>query len=411
MTWHNKVMWTEGMFLQPQHFQQQDRYVTRSIDARLRLSVGYAWGFHSLAIDEAALHQGKLALSQATGVFRDGTPFALPMDDPAPLAIDVAADVRDARVVLALALVRPGVAESDVEDASAAMPARFHATEMDVADSHAASLRQAPLQIGRLNLRLMLERDANEGYSCLGVARIVERRSDGRLLLDPQHLPPMLHVPENTVADGFAREIIGLLHQRGEALAARLAQPGRAGVGEISDFLLLQICNRFEPQLVHARQSPVLHAEHFFALLLGLAGELSTFRDSKRPSELVPYNHDDPARCFNALMNDLRQSLSMVPTPSPKSSARSSPAAKTARERSASSSSSSSPWSPKTSGCSPAKSSPRSSPIAWRNPPTATTSSAASSARWPRRKRRAAGATPTSLISMAASSPSWTPSS
>ena len=312
MTWHNKVMWTEGMFLQPQHFQQQDRYVTRAMDTRLRLSIGYAWGFHSLAIDEAALHQGKLALTQASGVFRDGTPFSLPMDDPAPLAIDVAADVRDERVVLAIALNRPGVAESDVEDVSAAMPARFHAAEVEVADSHAASLRQAPLQIGRLNLRLMLERDANDGYSCLGVARVVERRSDGRILLDTQHLPALLHVPENTVADGFLREIIGLLHQRGEALAARLAQPGRAGVGEISDFLLLQVCNRYGPQLAHARLSPVFHAEDFFATLLGLAGELSTFRDSKRPSDLVAYNHDDPAKCFHALMGDLRQSLSMV---------------------------------------------------------------------------------------------------
>ena len=35
MTWHNKVMWTEGMFLQPQHFQQQDRFITRHIDARI----------------------------------------------------------------------------------------------------------------------------------------------------------------------------------------------------------------------------------------------------------------------------------------------------------------------------------------------------------------------------------------
>jgi type VI secretion system protein ImpJ len=49
--------------------------------------------------------------------------------------------------VLALALVRPGVAESDVEDVSAAMPARYHAAEVEVADSHAANLRQAPLQI------------------------------------------------------------------------------------------------------------------------------------------------------------------------------------------------------------------------------------------------------------------------
>jgi type VI secretion system protein ImpJ len=300
------------MFLQPQHFQQQDRYVTRAMDARFRLAMGYAWGFYSLALDEAALHQGKLALSQASGVFRDGTPFSLPMDDPAPLAIDIAGDVRDERVVLAIALSRPGVAESDVEEVSTAMPARFHAAEMEVADSHAISLRQAPLQIGRLNLRLMLERDANDGYSCLGVARVIERRTDGRILLDTQHLPALLHVPENTVADGFLREIIGLLHQRGEALAARLAQPGRAGVGEISDFLLLQVCNRYEPQLAHARLSPVLHAEDLFSTLLGLAGELSTFRDSKRPSDLPAYHHDDPAKCFNALMTDLRQSLSMV---------------------------------------------------------------------------------------------------
>ena len=144
------------MFLQPQHFQQQDRYVTRSLDARLRQSVAYPWGFFSLALDEAALQQGKLALTQAVGVLPDGTPFSLPGDDPAPLAMDVPTDVRDERVVLAVALIRPGVAESDVEDTSAAMPARFHAAEMDVADSHAASLRQAPLQIGRLNLRLML---------------------------------------------------------------------------------------------------------------------------------------------------------------------------------------------------------------------------------------------------------------
>ena len=184
--------------------------------------------------------------------------------------MEVPIDVRDERVVLAVALVRPGVAESDVEAASSTMPTRFQAIEMDVADSHAASLRQAPLQIGRLNLRLMLERDTNDGYSSLCVARILERRPDGRVLLDPAHMPPLLHVVDNAVADGFLREIIGLLHQRGESLAARLAQPGRAGVGEIADFLLLQICNRYEPQLTHARKSSVLHAEHLYSLLLSL---------------------------------------------------------------------------------------------------------------------------------------------
>ena len=300
------------MFLQPQHFQQQDRHINRGVDNRLRLSSPYPWGFHALTIDEAALHQGKLALTQAAGVFRDGTAFSLPDEDPAPLAIDVPVDVRDERVVLAIALARPGVAESDVEAASSSMPTRFTAMDVDVADCHAASLRQAPLQIGRLNLRLMLERDANEGYSYLCVGRILERRPDGRLLMDAQQLPPLLHIVGNPVADGFLREVIGLLHQRGETLAARLAQPGRAGVGEIADFLLLQICNRYEPVLAHARRSPAFHAEQAYSLLLSLAGDLSTFRETKRPGDVVAYNHEDPTSSFASLMNDLRQSLSMV---------------------------------------------------------------------------------------------------
>ena len=300
------------MFLQPQHFQQQDRYLTRLIDARLRHSVGYAWGFHSMLIDEAALHQGKLVLTSASGAFRDGTPFSLPMDDPAPVAIDIPSDVRNERVLLGVALQRPGVVESDVEDHPDSMPTRFHASEIEVADANAASLRQAPLQIGRINLRLLLERDANDGFSCLAVAKVAERRPDGRVVLDALYIPPLLHVTASAVAEGYLREVTGLLHQRGESLAATLAQPGRAGVGEIADFLLLQICNRYEPQLGHAQQLPIYHPESLYAALLGLAGDLSTFGDIKRPRDLPAYDHDDLAQCFSAVMGELRQSLSMV---------------------------------------------------------------------------------------------------
>ncbi|MEF7614127.1 type VI secretion system baseplate subunit TssK [Aquincola sp. MAHUQ-54] len=312
MTWQNKVMWTEGMFLQPQHFQQQDRFVSRLVDARVNAVTPHYWGFTGLAIDEAALLQGQLALTAATGVLPDGTPFAVPSHDAAPPALDIPADVRDEPVLLVAALARPGVAESDVEDSAPTMPPRFLASDVEVADSHAVSLRQVPVQIGRLNLRLMLARDANEGFAQLGVARIVEKRADGRLVLDAQYIPPTLHVAGNLLLEGFLREVLGMVRQRGEALAGRLAQPGRAGVGEIADFVFLQTLNRTEPLLAHLPQLPVLAPERLYATLLQLAGELSTFRERKRPVDYPPYRHDDLATCFRAVMGDLRQSLSMV---------------------------------------------------------------------------------------------------
>ncbi|MFO1272950.1 MAG: type VI secretion system baseplate subunit TssK [Rubrivivax sp.] len=312
MTWHNKVMWTEGMFLQPQHFQQQDRFVARQLDGRLAAAIPWPCGFASLQVDEPSLLQGKVAVTGARGVLPDGLAFSVPGDEPAPPAMEVPADVRDQVVVLAVPMARPGVAESDVEQAEGSMPPRYRSADLDVADSHAASLREAPLQLGRLNLRLMLARDANEGYTALGALRVVERRADGRVTLDPNYVPPMLHAPAHAVLDGWLREVHGMLHQRGEALGARLAQPGRAGVGEIADFLLLQVINRFQPLFAHLQRLPLLHPERLYDLCLGLAGELSTFRDPRRPIQYPEYRHDDLAGCFRPLMADLRQSLSMV---------------------------------------------------------------------------------------------------
>ncbi len=312
MTWHNKVMWTEGMFLQPQHFQQQDRFAARQLDGRIATTTAWPWGFFALQVDDAALLQGRILVSAARGVLSDGLAFNIPADDPAPAAFEVPGDARDEIVVLALPQSRPGVPESDVEAAEGAMPPRFRAADLGVADVHASSLREAPLQLGRLNLRLMLQRDMNDGYVALGAVRVIERRADGRVVLDSQFVPPMLHAPSHLVLDGWLREVQGMLHQRGEALGARLAQPGRAGTGEIVDFLLLQVINRFQPLFTHLQRLSVLHPERFFELCLALAGELSTFGERRRPVPYPEYKHEDLVNSFRPVMADLRQSLSMV---------------------------------------------------------------------------------------------------
>jgi type VI secretion system protein ImpJ len=312
MTWHNKVVWTEGMFLQPQHFQQHDRYTEYQLRQRLASTVGYPWGYTSIAIDDAALALGKLGLNAAHGVLPDGTAFSIPGNDAAPAALDVPADARNERVVLALTLQRPGIVESDAEEAGGSMGPRYRVAEVGIGDSNTNVDRDASVQIGRLNLRLMLERDTAEGYATLGVARIVERRADNKVVLDAQYIPPMLHAQGHPILDAYLRELCGLLHQRGEALAGRLAQPGRGGVAEIADFLLLEAINRSQPLFMQLQQRSVLHPEVLYAACLSLAGDLSTFREKRRPPPFPEYLHDDQQRCFKAVMDDLRQSLSMV---------------------------------------------------------------------------------------------------
>ena len=234
------------MFLQPQHFQQQDRYFETILDARVRPIVPYGWGFRLLEIDPASLVIGKLQILAAQGVLPDGTPFDIPGTDPAPPPLDVAADFKDELAVLALPVRRPGTLDIEEESEDDSL-ARYVARETETSDTALSVGRSAMLQVGAVRLRLLRERDAAQVYTRLGVAQIVERRSDNSVLLQRSYVPPMLHAGADPVLAGFARELHGLLHQRGEALASRLGQPGRGGVAEIAEFLLLQTINRAEP--------------------------------------------------------------------------------------------------------------------------------------------------------------------
>ena len=312
MTWTNKVIWTEGMFLQPQHLQQHDRFLAQQAQMRFAATAPYGWGYVSLSLDSAALNLGKVAITAAQGVMPDGYAFDVPGQDPAPAALDIPPDARDELVVLAITLQRPGVAETDAESDAGSMPPRFRSAEVEVGDSNVSGQRAAPVQIGRVNLRIVLARDAGEGVATIGLCKVVERRADHKLVLDAGYIPPSLHTGGNELLSAQLRDLHGLLHQRGEALAARLAQPGRAGVGEIADFLMLELVNRNEPLIAQFRQASLLHPKDFYYFVVSLLGDLSTFREGRRPGSLPAYAHDNPVVCFKPLMDEVRQSLSMV---------------------------------------------------------------------------------------------------
>ncbi len=314
MSWYSKVVWSEGMFLRPQHFQQQDRYLDALLRGRCGYLRPYDWGFKTLTLDREILSLGKLAITAGQGVLPDGTPFRIPDEDDPPPPLDIPAELRDSRVLLALPLRRVGMADTDREEGPESV-ARYRVAQCETRDSNAGfDASNAPIEIGKRRLRLILEggQEAAE-YAAIGVARVVEKRPDQTVVLDEQYLPPCLDCQGVLPLAGFLKEIMGLLHQRGDALAGRVTVSGQGGVAEIADFLLLQVVNRFEPLFVHFNLMSGLHPEAFYQIALELAGELATFTaDSRRPVSFPPYVHDDLQATFTPLMAAIRQSLSMV---------------------------------------------------------------------------------------------------
>ena len=310
MSWRTKVVWSEGMLLQPQHLQQAERHADHARHVLLRGTTPYAWGFSELEIDAAALSLGKLALVRAVGVFGDGTVFDMPAVDPLPEPIDIPANMRDEAVVLALPVRRAGAREADAEGYEELV--RHRVLEAEVPDSNTTGERTAMLQLGALHTRLLRAGEATDAWTTLNVARVVERRVDNQVQLHRGLVPPLLDVAGQSVVRGWVDELLGLLRQRAEALAGRMTQGGTGGVAEIADFLLLQTVNRHEPVFAHFARLAALHPLRFYEQALELAGDLGTFRDARRATRFPPYVHDDLEASFRPLMDDLRRSLSMV---------------------------------------------------------------------------------------------------
>jgi type VI secretion system protein ImpJ len=314
MSSNKRVIWSEGLFLRPQHFQQQDRYFERYLELRAGHLRSNAWGFTSLEFETSLLTIGKLALTRASGVFPDGTPFSMPDDDSLPQAIEVAATVRNKTVFLALPLRKAGATE--FAGSRAGTLSRYAPSEIDARDTAGDGAVTATIGVGDLATCLSLEGEPTAAFATIPVTQIVECRADRTIVLDRGFMPTVLRVQPAAVLAAFVDELRGLLHQRGEELALRAVASGRGGAAEIQDFLFLQVCNRYEPILAHLASSLNIHPEDFYTLALGIAGEVATFTSLKtrRPPAFRSYEHDRLRESFEPLIASLRESFGTVPT-------------------------------------------------------------------------------------------------
>lgn len=313
MSLESKVVWSEGMFLNPQHFQQQDRYFERLVNGRCIALNALGWGLQELALDQQLLNLGKISVLRARGVLPDGTPFSFPDIDDAPPVLEVAPGVKNTVVYLAVPVRRPGAVDVLADEHSQGL-VRYYATEQTVRDVTVEGGDSQKIHVGKLRCRLLLQTADLSGYAYIGLLRIAEVRQENDIALDDTYIPTLLDSKIDLSLSSFLLELHGLLHHRAEAIAGRLADTRRGGTAEIADYLLLQVINRCEPLVRHMTQLDGLHPLYVYQQLVQMVGELATFVASEKrpPAQLPEYLHTNLEHTFRPLMQTLRTYLSMV---------------------------------------------------------------------------------------------------
>src|ERR1700685_3075706 len=90
MKYLSRVVWSEGMYLGPHHFQAQARYFEDCIRF-IGSSFWFApYGLAGFELEADAVSSGVVSLLHARGIFPDGLPFNMPESDRLPEARSVA---------------------------------------------------------------------------------------------------------------------------------------------------------------------------------------------------------------------------------------------------------------------------------------------------------------------------------
>ncbi len=317
MTDKNKVVWSEGLFLRTQHFQQQDRYTDALVRGALRAISMQSWGFRGLELDDSALGAGRISLSAGVGILPDGTPFSIPetMEVPPPLA--VTGDMSGV-VLLALPLEVSGAAVFDPAHLDAT-GARYRGVIANARDAVRGGAEPEEIEIARPVSRLIAPGEEAGGYSTLPVARIAGLKADGAVALAEGFLPPALISGAVKYYGQLLREVVTGLDRIADAHGDML----KGGTSRsIENLLILELANTSRPALAHMLSQDLYHPSELFRELAGLAGKMATYGSaSRRLQDLPDYDHMDPQPAFSALADALRSFILSLRHVEPKSRA------------------------------------------------------------------------------------------
>jgi type VI secretion system protein ImpJ len=315
MSRSDKVVWSEGMFLTPQLFQQADRYHETLLQYALAAGRPFPWGLTALEVDEERLVNGDFALVRAGGIMPDGLAIRIPDNDPLPPSRSVkdhfSATADALSVYLSIPVVRPQTVNVLLDRNNVIpRPVRYRA-ELVRAFDDTTEGGELEIPLARKNFAILFSDESFDDTVRVKIAE-VRRTRTGTFLLDETYVPPALTVSSSSALVGLTRRLLEIVSAKNQALSAQRRHLADFGSSDMANFWLLHTVNSSIPALAHCFDSPERHPEELYLTLVRFAAELSTFALDGDARQLPRYDHLDLRETFSGLERRIRVLLDTI---------------------------------------------------------------------------------------------------
>jgi len=290
-----KVVWYEGMKLDPHHFQQADRYNQYYINSRISLIV------------------------ECRGIMTDGLFFDMPNNDPLPKSrtFEELFSATDEKLEVFLTIPIEHVAGNNCqieETTSSANASRYTLQSSDLLDYNTGGNMRS-IGISRPNFQFKFGDESLEDYSVIKIGEIV-RSSDGKYTLDSNYIVPSLEISASDVLLEHAREILSTLISKSKELRNQASvHKSELSITQVEILLMLQAVNTYIPILNYYYSSKHIHPENLYVLFLSLAGQLSTYSNlGIKTADLPAYDHKHLTEIFYQIVTEIHSMLNVQKT-------------------------------------------------------------------------------------------------
>ncbi len=313
-----RVIWSEGMFLSPQHLQSLDRYHEALLTQRLASVAPWGWGVADLVLDPAALAAGEIRVQRFAGALPGGLWIAFGENDPeAPpprkVAEAFASTARTLEVWLAIPLERQGVVVAAPLEAEGPRP-RLALVHRSVQDSMQPGA-VASVPFGTPAASILLGKESREDYETIQIAEVM-RTPAGGIALSEGFLPPLLRIGGTERLPQLLRDLVARLVARHRELAEGRRQrelaAGEVAGADVARMVQLVALGGAIPSLAHLAESLDATPREVYLALAALAGQLAAFTSEADVVGLPRFAPDDLRSTFEPLLTRINAYLGVL---------------------------------------------------------------------------------------------------
>lgn len=314
-----QVHWHEGLFLQPQHLQAQQRGLLASQWAERRLSWAHPYGVVEARLSSDELENMRVRFDRLRVMMPSGLIVDVPGAADLP-SLDIseafASSTRPMTVSLGVPLWYDnrgnalGIGETDWR-----VKRMYRVEEIEASDENTGENAQS-LLVRRVNARLLLDGDDRTDLEVLPLLRIAHASGDdiGLPRLDPTFVPPCFLLSGSAVLREMLRDLANQVEATRKETVIQLTRGGFnletiKGV-QVQQMMRLQTLNTYAGRLM-----PMIQAAggvspfDLYLELRGLLGALASLQPDRDAWEAPRYDHDNPGPVFLDVCARIRELL------------------------------------------------------------------------------------------------------